>query len=73
MIATVGCTWSTKDISAMSGHSEFICVDGNPTATIETHADKDAALLYFVEGVCGSLPCGPYKNGYELTCVVCTK
>ena len=55
------------------GRSEFICVDGNPTATIGTHASKDGALLYFVEGVCGSLPCGPYTNGYELTCVVCTK
>ena len=55
------------------GRSEFICVDGNPTATIGTHVDKNGALLYFVEGACGSLPCGPYTNGYELTCVVCTK
>ena len=81
MSAPVVGPWNTNDIyngrilytCSHKGRSEFICVDGNPTATIGTHASKDGALLYFVEGACGSLPCGPYTNGYELTCAVCTK
>ena len=55
------------------GRTQFICVDGNAEATHGSHADKNGALLYFVQGICGSLPCPPYVQGYELTCVVCTK
>ena len=55
------------------GRSEFVCVDGNPTASLGSHVSHNGALLYFVEGSCGSLPCGPYIQGHELTCVVCTK
>ena len=55
------------------GRTQFICVDGNAEATFGSHVDKNGALLYFVEGSCGSLPCPPYVQGYELTCVVCTK
>ena len=51
----------------------FICVDGDPEYVRGTHANKNGALLYPVEGVCGSLPCLPYVNGRELTCAVCTK
>ena len=53
--------------------SEFICVDGNPEYVRGSKRDKNGALLYPVEGVCGSLPCGPYVAGRELTCAVCTK
>ena len=55
------------------GRTQFICVDGNAEATHGSHTDKNGALLYFVEGQCGSLPCPPYVQGYELACVVCTK
>ena len=55
------------------GRTQFICVDGNAEATHGSHVDKNGALLYFVQGSCGSLPCPPYVQGYELTCVVCTK
>ena len=55
------------------GRTQYICVDGEPSSTLGTHANLNGALLYFIEGVCGSLPCGPYVGGYELTCVVCTK
>ena len=51
----------------------FVCVDGDPEYVPGTHANKDGALLYAVEGVCGSLPCLPYVSGRELTCAVCTK
>ena len=53
--------------------STFICVDEKPTAAIGSKENKDGALLYFVEARCGSLPCPHYHEGYELTCVVCTK
>ena len=52
---------------------EFICVDGNPEYVPGSQQSKNGALLYPVEGVCGSLPCLPYVAGRELTCAVCTK
>ncbi|XP_068731429.1 short-chain collagen C4-like [Montipora capricornis] len=53
--------------------SDFICVDGDPEYVPGSGANKNGALLYPVEGVCGSLPCLPYVSGRELTCAVCTK
>ena len=53
--------------------SDFVCVDGDPEYVRNTFANKNGALLYPVEGVCGSLPCKPYVAGRELTCAVCTK
>ena len=52
---------------------DFICVDKDPEFVPGSHANKNGALLYPVEGVCGSLPCLPYVSGRELTCAVCTK
>ena len=54
---------------------DFICVDKDAESIPGSQANKDGALLYFVEGRCGigNLPCGPYVNGRELTCAVCTK
>ncbi|XP_072024159.1 uncharacterized protein [Amphiura filiformis] len=56
--------------------TEFVCVDRNPEVRSDSSvADQDGVLFYPVEGRCdnGNLPCGPYINGAELTCVVCTK
>ncbi|XP_067024728.1 short-chain collagen C4-like [Acropora muricata] len=53
--------------------SEFVCVDGNPEYVHGSKRDNNGALLYPVEGVCGSLPCLPYVAGKELTCAVCTR
>ncbi|XP_060590518.1 uncharacterized protein LOC132745585 [Ruditapes philippinarum] len=52
--------------------SEFVCVDGNPETLEGTHQNLNGKLFYFVEGECGSLRCDPYKNGWELTCAVCS-
>jgi len=52
---------------------EFVCVDEDAEYVPGSQANKNGALLYFVEGKCGSLPCHPYVNGRELTCAVCTK
>ena len=51
----------------------FTCMDEAPDYTRGTHASHDGALFFFVEGVCGSLPCKPYIAGRELTCAVCTR
>ena len=53
--------------------SDFVCIDDDPEYVHGTFADKNGALLYPVEGVCGSLPCQPYVAGRELTCAVSTK
>ncbi|XP_015751804.1 PREDICTED: short-chain collagen C4-like isoform X9 [Acropora digitifera] len=63
-------------MTSYHGHkhsSEFVCVDGNPEYVPGSKDNKNGALLYPVEGVCGSLPCLPYVAGRELTCAVCTR
>ena len=51
----------------------YTCVDSYPDYTRGSHANRNGALFYFVEGRCGSLPCRPYIQGRELTCAVCTR
>jgi hypothetical protein len=53
--------------------SEFVCVDAHPQPEPHSFQNDNGKLFYFVEGICGSLPCPPYVNGRELACVVCTK
>ncbi|XP_036355763.1 short-chain collagen C4-like [Octopus sinensis] len=55
------------------GRHEYVCVDYAPEADPAGYRDENGALLYFVQAACGSLPCPPYVNGRELTCVVCSK
>ncbi|CAI9737346.1 Hypothetical predicted protein [Octopus vulgaris] len=55
------------------GRHEYVCVDNAPEADPAGYRNDDGTLLYFVQAVCGSLPCPPYVNGQELTCVVCSK
>ena len=58
--------------------TSYICVDVNAESAIgSSDAYQQGGLLYPVEGYCnvnagGGLPCGPYVDGNELTCVVCT-
>ena len=58
-----------------SGHkgSDFVCVSSGMESRPGGNGNHNGGQLYVVEAQCGSLPCGPYTNGYELTCVVCTK
>ena len=60
--------------------TEFICFDGNLKVVEGTHKDESGSELYPVEVRCrdpdpkkGGLPCEKFPNGYELSCVVCTK
>ncbi|KAJ8047309.1 Short-chain collagen C4 [Holothuria leucospilota] len=60
-----------------AGRTEYVCMDRNPEAVPRSSHNADGSLFYSVEGRCGShgsgLPCGPYVDGYELTCAVCTR
>jgi hypothetical protein len=51
----------------------YTCVDQDPDYTRGTRANLNGALFYYVEGICGTLPCKPYIEGRELTCAVCTR
>jgi hypothetical protein len=53
--------------------SEYVCMDAHPEPEPNTQQSEVGKFFYFVEGICGSLPCLPYVNGREFTCVVCTK
>ncbi|PIK43153.1 hypothetical protein BSL78_19993 [Apostichopus japonicus] len=69
----------SNKINSLHRRTMHICVDramqGIPrTAGVPSGNKRDA--LYLVEGRCssgGGIPCGPYVDGYELTCAVCTK
>ena len=57
---------------------QYICMDELAEGRVGgDDGNQDGALLHHVEGRCrggglGNLPCLPYIDGYELTCVVCT-
>ncbi|KAJ8044743.1 Short-chain collagen C4 [Holothuria leucospilota] len=62
-------------MSANRNHyrTEYVCIDLNAVPVEGTMGHDNGALFYPVEGKClGGLPCGPYVDGYELTCAVCT-
>ena len=52
--------------------STFLCVDKYLDKVQGGYTNTNGGLLYVVEAVCGSLPCPPYIDGYELPCVVCS-
>ena len=58
--------------------STFECVDMSPDILPQSeHVDREGddvgALFYNVEPRCGSLPCPPYEEEREVTCVVCSR
>ncbi len=55
------------------GRSTAVCVDADAEGFPRSSADKNGNLWYTIQASCGSLPCGPYVNGRELTCAVCSK
>ncbi|XP_036366556.1 uncharacterized protein LOC115221348 isoform X1 [Octopus sinensis] len=55
------------------GRRGYVCVDYAPEADPAGYRNEGGATLFFVKGICGSLPCPPYVYGRELTCVVCSK
>ena len=64
---------SYDDINSRPRHATtYTCVDEAPE-TASGGVRIDQSYLLFVKVGCGSLPCSNYFNGWELTCVVCTK
>ena len=53
---------------------ESVCVDENAEAISDPAGSPgNGALFYHTEVECNGLECTPYVEGYELTCVVCTR
>lgn len=55
------------------GRTAAVCVDADAEGRSGSYEDKKGSLWYIIQVSCGSLPCGPFVNGRELTCVVCTR
>ncbi|XP_063438520.1 short-chain collagen C4-like [Mytilus trossulus] len=52
----------------------YICIDIQPEYVDGGSSwNGQSKLFFFVVAKCGSLRCPPYKEGYPLTCVVCSK
>ena len=51
----------------------YVCVDKAPEVVQGGEANLNGVLFYNTEARCGSLPCPNYVDGWEVTCVVCSK
>ena len=55
------------------GRTNYVCVDSSFEAVPGSQGHVPSGHFYHVEATCSSMPCPPYVNHKELTCVVCTK
>ena len=55
------------------GRTTHVCVDNAPEVMDGGGSDQNGVLFYNTEAACGSLPCPNYGDGWEVTCVVCSK
>ncbi|XP_065067088.1 collagen alpha-4(IV) chain-like [Rhopilema esculentum] len=55
------------------GRASAVCVDNDAEGLVGSEQDENGNLWYVIQSTCGSIPCGPYVSGRELTCAVCTK
>ena len=53
--------------------STFECMDASPEAMSGGDYQRAGALFYNIGPSCASLPCPPYNQEEEITCVVCSK
>ncbi|XP_077978984.1 short-chain collagen C4-like [Glandiceps talaboti] len=56
------------------GTVDHVCVDVEGRSLLGSDSAINSAFLYSVEGRCptgSGIPCGPYVDGHELSCVVC--
>ena len=56
-----------------AGRTELVCLDEAPEVIHGGEGLKIGSYFFPVQAGCGSLPCPSYVDGWELTCVVCTK
>ena len=52
--------------------SEYVCLDEAPEGRAGGSAANNEGIIHPVQVACGSLPCTPYVDAFELTCAVCT-
>ena len=50
----------------------YVCVDSSFEPVPGSQGHVSAGHFYHVEATCDSMPCPPYVNHKELTCVICT-
>jgi hypothetical protein len=50
-----------------------VCMDVNSESVPGSASNHEDSVLFFIETRCEGIPCPPYTDGAELTCVVCTK
>ena len=74
--------WTTEYVgyllTAHHGHyhtTTFECIDQDAQGVPSSQGNVNGALFYHIEGRCsaGGIPCPPYDQAKELTCVVCSK
>ncbi len=66
--------WLMSEGHSHKGRTMFVCLDKDPEAIPGHQHHTNSVSMYHVEAECAvGLPCGPYDNRKELSCVVCTK
>ena len=55
------------------GRTTYVCMDNAPEVMDGGGSNQNGVLFYNTEAACGSLPCPKYGDGWEVTCVVCSK
>ena len=72
-------SWTTKYFGYLMSNARsltrtmFECLDKDSESIPGSVANSNPALFYTVETSCNGIPCPPYYEGREVTCVVCTK
>ena len=51
---------------------EYVCLDEAPEGRPGGSGNNNDGVIHPVQVGCGSIPCAPYVDGFELTCAVCT-
>ena len=66
--------WLVSEYRGHKGRTMYVCLDKYPETVDGEQRDTNGALMYHVEVECNrGLPCPPYDDRKELSCVVCTK
>ncbi|ELU17300.1 hypothetical protein CAPTEDRAFT_93429, partial [Capitella teleta] len=55
------------------GRMQHVCLDKDPDTVPGGYRAQNGSVVIPVEAKCGSLPCPPYAEGHEFSCVVCTR
>jgi hypothetical protein len=66
--------WLMGGHHAHKGRNMFVCMDKEAEVVPGQQANNDGNLFYHFEVDCGvGIPCPPYHDHKEMSCVVCTK